>query len=177
MMKKILFILAVMFSGTAMAQSASDYYNKANELQELGYNKDALTYYDKALEMEKAAPTPGKKNMVSAIYMSKGECLYSQKQYDKAIETLDQALKADPKEFSRAYHSRALAKVAKGDISGAIADFSSRVKYEPQAQESFFERATLYSKQGKMTEACADFQKSAQLGNTLARQEAAKICK
>jgi tetratricopeptide (TPR) repeat protein len=63
-------------------------YNKGSALNNLGKYKEAIEYYDKALEIDP--------KFALTLY-NKGNALYHLGKYNEAIECYDKALEIDPK--------------------------------------------------------------------------------
>jgi tetratricopeptide (TPR) repeat protein len=76
-----------------------------------------------------------------------------------ALDAYDNIIAKNP-EFSSAYVNRALAKINKGDISGAIRDYSIAVEREPNNPVFYINRGLANEKANKFRYALADYNKA-----------------
>jgi tetratricopeptide (TPR) repeat protein len=177
-MKKIalslVLVLGVMF--IAKSQSGRDYMNMGFAQYEKGQYADAITNYKKAIEAEKAIGNANS-GLTKATYTNMGLAYAKQKNYKEAINCYNTVLQMDPVEFSKAYRYRGIAKYESNDMAGALSDFNSSIKSNANDAEAMYYRGQIFLKQGKKTEACADFTKGAELNWPTCKEAKAKHCK
>ncbi len=107
----------------------------------LGRNLDASQSYRKAIKLAKASePTS-----VPTLYARLGAVFTSMRQFDKAIDSCDEALKLDPKN-SFALSIRGFAHESGGNRISALADFSNALNISPRMPEALMYRAHHYIK-------------------------------
>ena len=82
----------------------------------------ALADYDKALAM---APDNG------TVLLNKGAALLSMSDYDRALETLTEAIEMNPADVHSAYYNRALVREQLGDLNGAYLDLKKSLEFKP----------------------------------------------
>lgn len=170
----ITLLFAIIF--VAKSQSGIDYMNMGFAQYEKGQYAEAIVHYKKAIDAEKAI---GNANSVltKATYMNMGLAYYKQKNYKEAINCYNTLLQMDSIEFSKAYGYRGKAKFDSNDMNGALADFDKSIAANPNDAESMYYRGLIKLKQGKKTEACADFSKGAELNLPSCKEAKAKNCK
>jgi len=92
-----------------------------------------------------------------AIALSgRGAALMAKRDYDKAIATFSEQMKADPEEPA-AFIARGWAYVQKGDDDHAMEDFNQALKLRPSAPLALNNRGTVYLRQGAVQNALDDF--------------------
>lgn len=176
-MKKY-FIATILFLTiiVAKSQSGRDYMNMGYAEYEKGKYSEAIENYKKAIDAEKAI---GNNNsvLVKSSYMNMGLAYAKQKKFKEAISNYNTVLQMDPVEYSKVYGFRGIAKYELNDLSGALADFDKAISANPNDAESMYYRGLIKLKQGKKTEACADFTKGAELNWPSCKEAKAKNCK
>jgi tetratricopeptide (TPR) repeat protein len=55
----------------------------------------------------------------------------------------------------------------RGDLEGAVRDFTHLIELEPDLPPGYYERGLAYARSGRLVEAAADFVKAAELGRTV----------
>ena len=75
--------------------------------------------------------------------------------FDRAIK-----LKSD---FSFAYYNRGHAKFHKGDLNGALVDYSKSIELNPKDADAFANRGIIKDKMGDVNGSLADFRKAIEL--------------
>lgn len=78
-------------------------------------------------------------------------------QFEQAINDCTTAIKLNPK-LSDAYDRRAYCRGIKGDLKGALSDYSMVVKLNPGSPKPWYNRALTYKKLGRLQEAGRDLQ-------------------
>lgn len=86
-----------------------------------GQTKDAITYYQKEIAVKPTANA----------YTNLGNAYYYGGDAQKAIQAMDQALKIDPNYANALYNMGMLKWQVQGDTKGAIADWETLVKTNP----------------------------------------------
>jgi tetratricopeptide (TPR) repeat protein len=158
------------------AQSGREYMNMGFAQYEKGQYADAIVNYKKAIDAEKAIGNANS-GLTKSTYTNMGLAYAKQKNYKEAINCYNTVLQMDPVEFSKAYKYRGIAKYESNDVAGALSDFNSAIKTNSNDAESMFYRGQILLKQGKKSEACADFTKGAELNWPACKEAKAKNCK
>lgn len=92
-----------------------------------------------------------------AIALSaRGDALIAKHDYDKAIATFSEQMKADPDD-PVAFIGRGWAYVQKGDDDHAMADFNQAIKLRPNVPMALNNRGTIFLRQGALQSALDDF--------------------
>lgn len=177
-MKKLVLSFALIFSMALVAKSQSgrDYMNMGFAQYEKGQYADAIINYKKAIDAEKAIGNANS-GLTKSTYMNMGLAYAKQKNYKEAINSYNIVLQMDAKEFSKAYAFRGIAKYEMNDMPGALSDFDKSIAANPNDAESMYYRGLIKLKQGKKSEACADFSKGAELNWPSCKEAKAKNCK
>lgn len=81
-----------------------------------------------------------------------GADLINQRQYDKAIEEFEKAIRFDP-DYAEAYCDRGIARYMKGEHDRAFEDFELAIEKDPTLGKAHFHRAMLLDMNGKRDEA------------------------
>ena len=105
--------------------SAEAYRNSGDLKQMAGLFRDAITDYDKALEI--------KPNYLEAYY-NKGQAKSYLEQHEAAIAGYDKAIRLNPN--VDAYYNRGRVKEMLGRFEDAIADFKKAIRQNPSDIES-----------------------------------------
>jgi tetratricopeptide (TPR) repeat protein len=93
------------------------------------------------------------------IRRRRGRILNELKQFDKAINELNQAIKLDP-QYAAAYANRGYAYGEKGEFDRAIADYTKVIELNPQDARAYANRGYAYREKGEFDRAIADFDKT-----------------
>ena len=99
--------------------------------------------------------TPSQANTLARILAESGEIWFRQRDYDRAISDLSQALSLLP--TAALFNQRGKAWAAKGRMNEAITDFSQALELDPEFAEAFFNRAKARNAQGATALAEQDF--------------------
>ena len=99
----------------------SFYFNRADSSFGKGSFVEALTDYDKVIEM---------KGDNAVAYLNRGRTHYSLDSMDKALEDYERSIALDPKQ-STAYYHRGVLREKKGNRDGAIADYQKAADLDP----------------------------------------------
>lgn len=98
----------------------------------------------------------GQRKKNATYYYYEGEQAMEENKYTTALAHYNECLRLDPY-FMEAYHSRAGAKEALGDIKGALTDYSIYVDAKPGQTDALLSRAVLRYKLGQYLLAREDF--------------------
>jgi tetratricopeptide (TPR) repeat protein len=95
------------------------------------------------------------KNLAIA-FNNRGNGFHAKKQYDRAIEDYDEAIRLDPN-FALAYNNRGDTRMHQNDLDRAIADFSAAIRINPKYVPAYGNRAHAYKIKGDTARAIADY--------------------
>ena len=126
----------------------------------LGVSAYAADDWDNAIKQLTVALSVAKPNKAAldpaTIYFYRGNAYYNQKEYDRAIEDYNQALKLNPK-LVAAFNNRGIAYGNKGEYDRAIADYNQALKLNPRFAQAFYNRGIAYNYKKEYDRAIADF--------------------
>ncbi|HXB40914.1 MAG TPA: tetratricopeptide repeat protein [Bacteroidia bacterium] len=130
--------------------------NLASCLCELKKFDEALTYYLKAIEADSTE--------AYVVYNNIGYFInFEQKDYKKAIEAFDKAIKCNPK-FGYSYSNKGYAHYMLGDLKTAMREINKSLELAPKNSYAFKNRALVFIAENKISSACLDLQKALDLG-------------
>ena len=109
---------------TANPKDTAAWVRLANLYQDAGMYQPAVTFYERAVELEPADPN---------ILTDLGICLQQLKQYDRALETLERAQKADPRHWQSLYNIVVVAGLGMGRFDRADAALARLTEINPAA--------------------------------------------
>jgi len=133
----------------------------------------ALSNFDAAKEdLEKAAELNPKSAYNIEIL---GDTYAKEKNYEKAIEFYNKALKIDPAKYS-IYEYRAYAHEALEDYFAALLDMNEAIKHNPDYGLLYFKRGEYTLKMGDQDKACADWLLGNEKGNTDSYNKLLETC-
>jgi len=144
------------------------FFNRAQDKFELANYEEAISDYNKALEL---SPTE-----ICLIYSMRGNAKRNLGDFYGAIADQNKALDFDPL-YEDGYFNRSSAKFKMGDFTGAIDDYTQVIKINPKDSDAFFNRANVKKEVGEMKSACEDWKKAADLGDTEAEKLHEEHCK
>ena len=75
---------------------------------------------------------------------------------------LKHIIELNPK-YAEAYSNRGVAKIGKGDLDGALADYNRAIKVNPKFVESYINRGIVKDKVGNTNGSNVDFEKAIEL--------------
>ena len=146
--------LAVLFNEAQAAfHQATLYYNSGNEKQDKGDWTDAITDYNKAIEI---------KSSYAKAYGNRGNAKRAKGDLDGAMADFNKAIEIKP-DYALAYYNRATTERAKGDMDGAMADFTKAIQLKSDFAQAYDRRGTLEISQKDFDDAIADFTKAIKL--------------
>jgi len=126
-----------------------------------GWSKYPKTSLEQAMELAQKAisldeSNPGGYDVLSAVYMFKGE-------YERAIAEAERAIALDPN-FSNAYSQLGTALISAGRPQEAIAPLEKAIRINPMAPSIYFRRlGTAYAFTGRYEDAMVQFKKAIHL--------------
>lgn len=108
------------------------------------------------------------------LYLSYGYLYNEMKEYKKAIEVLDKALRKDAK-LAEAYNARGFSKQSMGDVKGALVDYTAAIKFDNKYAIAYNNHGSaIYNNQDiakaskwDLKNALYDFAKAVELDSTL----------
>jgi len=98
------------------------------------------------------------------------------KETNKAMKQINKALELDTKN-AQALDLRAELKYLNHDYSNAIIDCNRVIQLDDETKYAYLTRGKSYNKMGLKKDACADFKKALELGNSDATEQLTKYCK
>jgi tetratricopeptide (TPR) repeat protein len=104
---------------------------------------------------------------IARAFSNRGGAYLRERQYDRAIQDLDQAIRRDPN-YAPAFQSRGTAYSLKGQNDRAIRDFNQAIRLDPKSATSFYARGGVYNVQGQYDRAIQDFDQAIRLKPDLA---------
>jgi lipoprotein NlpI len=119
---------------------------------------NALSDYNRAIQLD---PT-----YLPAFYQ-RGTLKGMAGDFDAAVDDFNQVIKLDPK-YAAAYYNIGHVDYFRGDFDGAVDQINKALAIQPDFFLGYFIRGLVRHAQGHLTEAQADFQKSASLNFTYA---------
>lgn len=122
------------------------YSNLAYTTDELKRPEEAMTYYNKIIELDPE---------FVPVYVNLGFRSQQNGEHLKALEYFDKAAKLSPKE-PLVYSNRSFSKLKTNDLKGAIKDIEKSIKMLPANCYAYKIRALILLEQGNQKEACED---------------------
>jgi tetratricopeptide (TPR) repeat protein len=104
---------------------------------------------------------------MARAFSNRGSAYLRKRQYDRAIQDLDQAIKRDPT-YAPAFQSRGTAYSLQGQNERAVGDFNQAIRLDPKSATSFYARGDAYEVQGQYDRAIQDFDQAIRLKPNLA---------
>lgn len=127
------------------------YTNRGFARDNLKRYDDALTDFDKAIELSK---TYAKR--YAYPYNGRGVIFWQQKQSNRAVEEFDKAIKID-KKYVDPLVNKAQVLADKKDFTGSMKLFDRALKLQPKNAVTYYNRATVQDLQHKSDAAIADY--------------------
>jgi tetratricopeptide (TPR) repeat protein len=94
--------------------------------------------------------------MFAAFYIEKGNELFNAKEFQKAIEAYDHAIRVNPN-IAEAYHIRGLSKAKLGQYANSIKDFDHATRINPNYHLAYHNRGGSKATLGRYTAAIEDY--------------------
>jgi tetratricopeptide (TPR) repeat protein len=104
---------------------------------------------------------------IARAFSNRGGAYIRRREYDLAIQDLDQAIRRDP-HYAPAFQSRGTAYSLQGQYDRAIGDFNQAIRLDPKSATSFYARGGVYNVQGQFDRAIQDFDQAIRLKPDLA---------
>lgn len=147
----------LLISGRAAADALSD-AGTAFDAAEHGNFKLAVRYYTRALWSGELDKTES-----AAVYFGRAFAYIKLQEFDKAEKDYDELIELRPDDPS-AYYNRAVTHAAEGNMTAALADYTSAIwlGYD-DSYKAFYNRGTIYESQGDFESAVADFKEAYKL--------------
>ena len=117
--------------------------DKAYSLSELGFEDEALTSYDRALELD-----PGS----AWIWARRGRTLRELNRYDEALVAYNRALDLDAG-YGWAWSGRAIVHERRGEHEEALSAYETAVRCRPNDVWTLYNRASLLYRMGRLDDA------------------------
>ena len=143
------------------------YYNLGEKTSDLGAYRKAITYFNKAIEINPD---------YLIAYLERAHCYEEMYYFDKAIKDVEFVLGKD-KANPLAYNALGNIYFGKADPLKAIECYSKAIKISPSYTRAYYNRGYIYNEIGQKKDACADWKKAASLGNKRSLEMLAKYCK
>jgi tetratricopeptide (TPR) repeat protein len=83
-----------------------------------------------------------------AAFNSRGNAHLNNRNYDRAIDDYNDAIRLDPK-YAIGFHNRGLAYLRKGRLDPAIEDFDAAIRLNPKYASAFINRALAYQEKAQ----------------------------
>jgi tetratricopeptide (TPR) repeat protein len=149
----IVLVLATSMSMAQTPSNRSDYFSQGADLQKAGRHREAIPYFTKAIEANRA----NERAFVCRgwAWVEIGEC-------DKGIADLDQALSLNPSD-DLAFNNRGWAFIKNGDYNKAMADLNQALRINSNLAIAYTNRSNVWFKKGDWEKALNDSSKALQL--------------
>ncbi len=134
--------------------------------QQLSKNNLALADFDKAIELNKSLDP----------YLRKAEVLEDEREFSKAEQNYEEAIRHYPKE-AILYCHRGIFFGNRKKYDQAIEDFNKAISLDNKNGEYYADRAQIYMKMKKKTESCSDIAMAKQLRFKVDKKLEEKACK
>ncbi len=96
-------------------------------------------------------------------HINKGIEYYALGQYEKAIQSYDNAIRLDPENGS-AYNKRGVARAVLGQYGKAILSYDNAIRLDPENGSAYYNRGYAFEALGNSIKAEQDFAKAKELG-------------
>ena len=146
--------------------------NEANKLFFEGYEKGCSNNYSESIADYTMAITLNPDH--AEAYFCRGIAKDELQDHKGAIDDFTVAITL--REGLGPYYNRGIAKAKLLDYNGAIADYTIAITMEPNDSNIYYSRGNAKYNIGQTTDACIDWQKAAELGNSAASEIIKKYC-
>lgn len=132
---------------------ASDWFLKGWGLQNSGNHKDAISAYNKAIELDP---------LYAMAYNMRGAAFASLGDFSQALRDHGKAIDLDP-QYAAAFNNRGVAYCQLGNFGQAIKDFDSGIDLDSEFEAIYVNRGNAYYNLGNFTQALKDFNNAIEL--------------
>ncbi|MBD2353620.1 tetratricopeptide repeat protein [Tolypothrix sp. FACHB-123] len=133
--------------------SASQYYQRGNELRQQGNNQAALEQYNKAIELNPR---------YIAAYNNRGNVRDDLGDKQGAIEDYNKSIEINPK-YALAYYNRARIRSDLGEKQNALQDYNQSIELDPNYAFAYYGRGIIHNDLGDKKSAIQDYNKAIEL--------------
>ncbi len=148
---------------------AEFYRNRGSAKDNLGDLQGAFGDFSRAIEFYPS---------YAAAYFDRGGTRFKLKErdYRGAIADFTEAIRIEPS-YVEAYYRRAIVRRITGEHAEAIEDLNHYIQFNPNNDRAYLYRGLSEWELQRRSEACRDWQRASQLGNTQARSLVNQRCK
>ena len=158
-------IASIFTSEKAYANTASWYMTQGIFARNKGNYKQAIDFYNKALETALNELAQKINVNIEFIYLNRGFAKQSIKDVRGALKDYNKAIEINP-QFAEAYMNRGTLKGgAFDDYSGAINDLNKALYFNPKLAGAYEARGIAQLLKGENKKACDDFKKALSFNN------------
>lgn len=150
----------------AQVQEAETYLSLAYQKAKAGNYRQALRYYDKALEADPQR---------AEAYYHRGNVRYDLKDYQGAIQDCQEALRLNPA-LVDAHFNLGISHYHLKDYAEAITALSQALQANAQDAESYYWRGMAFFRINKINLACQDWNQAKNLGNAYVNAYLSRYC-
>jgi len=118
---------------------------------------EAITAYNKAIELGAAQTRPNAKQMIASYYNNIGQAYARTNKIPESIDAYNKAAEADPTRASQFYYNEGAVLTNTGKVDDANTAFTKAIQADPNHADAYYQRAinslqkATVDKQGKMT--------------------------
>ena len=134
-------------------ESAEDYYNLGNQLQQQGQTEAAIAAYSQAIELQP---------QYAQAHNNLGAALESLGQIEAALSAYSQAIELQPT-YAEAHNNLGAILQGKGEIEAALSAYSQAIELKPDYAEAYCNLATGLHEQGQTEAALLAYHKAIEL--------------
>ena len=99
---------------------------------------------------------------ISIAYGHRGLAYAKKRQYDRAIQDYDQAIRLEPSHVAN-YTNRGIAYKNSGQLDRAIQDYDQAIRLNPNGTNAYYNRGVAYYKKGQYDRAIQDYDQAIRL--------------
>ncbi|MGR3309402.1 MAG: tetratricopeptide repeat protein [Candidatus Brocadiales bacterium] len=132
---------------------ANEWIDKGDALLHSGKYEEAITCYDKAIEINPR---------FANTFYNRGLAYYGKGKYDRAILDYNKALEINPR-FTEAYYNRGNTYGKKGEYDHAILDYNKALEINPRFANAYNNRGNVYGGKGEYHRAIPDYNKALEI--------------
>ena len=132
---------------------ARPYNNRGNAYDKMGKITQALSDYNKALEIDP---------QFHEAYHNRGLIYYNRGDLTQALSDYNKAIEFNPK-LVEAYGNRGVIYYKQGDYTKAMADYNKTIELNPNVAEAYYNRGAIYDKANDFSQAVLDYNKAIEI--------------